>query len=74
MNRIPHRLGSGCAASANWRRQPRARAKAIAVWREKLARERDLPRAWILSDAALFSIAQANPAHGRRARRRAADE
>jgi ribonuclease D len=42
--------------------EPRARAKAIAVWREKLARERDLPRAWILSDAALFSIAQADPA------------
>lgn len=42
--------------------EPRARAKAVAVWREKLARERDLPRAWILSDAALFSIAQANPA------------
>jgi ribonuclease D len=41
--------------------EPRARAKAIAVWREKLARERDLPRAWILSDAALFSVAQANP-------------
>jgi ribonuclease D len=43
--------------------EPRARAKAIAVWREKLARERDLPRAWILADAALFSIAQANPAN-----------
>ena len=42
--------------------EPRARAKAVAVWREKLARERNLPRAWILSDAALFSIAQANPA------------
>ncbi len=42
--------------------EPRSRAKAIAVWREKLARERDLPRAWILSDAALFSIAQADPA------------
>jgi len=41
--------------------EPRARAKAIAIWREKLARERDLPRAWILADAALFSIAQANP-------------
>jgi ribonuclease D len=41
---------------------PRARAKAIAVWREKLARVRDLPRAWILSDAAIFSIAQADPA------------
>ena len=40
----------------------RARAKAIAVWREKAARERDLPRAWILSDAAIFSIAHANPA------------
>jgi ribonuclease D len=36
----------------------RARAKAIAVWREKLARTRDLPRAWILSDAAIFSVAQ----------------
>ncbi|HEY2465186.1 MAG TPA: ribonuclease D [Steroidobacteraceae bacterium] len=42
--------------------EPRARARAVAVWREKLARERDLPRAWILSDAALFSVAQANPA------------
>jgi len=42
--------------------EPRARAKAIAVWREKLARERDLPRAWILSVAAVFSIAHANPA------------
>jgi len=42
--------------------EPRARAKAIAVWREKAARDRDLPRAWILSDAAIFSIAHANPA------------
>jgi ribonuclease D len=42
--------------------EPRARAKAIAVWREKLARERDLPRAWILPDAAIFSIAYDNPA------------
>jgi ribonuclease D len=43
-------------------RGPRARAKAIAIWREKLARERDLPRAWILSDAAIFNIAHADPA------------
>jgi ribonuclease D len=41
--------------------QPRARAKAIAVWREKLARERDLPRSWIIADAAIFEVAQANP-------------
>jgi ribonuclease D len=35
----------------------RARAKAAAVWREKLARNRDLPRAWILPDAAIFAVA-----------------
>jgi ribonuclease D len=40
---------------------PRARAKAIAVWREKLARERNLPRSWILPDPAIFAIANANP-------------
>jgi ribonuclease D len=40
---------------------PRARAKRVAVWREKLARERDLPRAWIMSDAAIFAVAEANP-------------
>ncbi len=39
----------------------RGRAKTIAIWREGLAREKDLPRAWILPDAAIFSIAQANP-------------
>jgi ribonuclease D len=41
---------------------PRARAKRVAIWREKLARERDLPRAWIISDAAIFAVAEANPA------------
>jgi len=39
----------------------RARAKAIAVWREKLARARDLPRAWILADPAIFAAAQGAP-------------
>ena len=42
--------------------KPRARAKTLAMWRERLARERDLPRSWIISDAALFAVAQANPA------------
>jgi ribonuclease D len=42
--------------------KPRARAKSLAIWREKLARERDLPRAWIIPDAAIFAAAQANPA------------
>jgi ribonuclease D len=39
----------------------RSRAKAIAVWREQVARTRDLPRSWILPDAALFELADANP-------------
>jgi ribonuclease D len=41
--------------------KPRARAKSVAVWRERLARERDLPRAWIISDSAIFAVAEANP-------------
>jgi len=40
---------------------PRARAKSLAIWREKLARDRDLPRSWIISDAAIFAVAEANP-------------
>ena len=39
----------------------RGRAKAIAVWREQLARERDLPRSWVLDDATLFAVAHAAP-------------
>jgi len=40
---------------------PRARARALAMWREQLARERDLPRGWIIPDAALFKLAETNP-------------
>lgn len=39
----------------------RGRAKAIAVWRERVARERDLPRSWILDDQTLFAVAHAAP-------------
>jgi ribonuclease D len=39
----------------------RARAKILAVWRENMARERDLPRGWILSDDAIFKISEADP-------------
>ncbi|MDB6097732.1 MAG: ribonuclease [Gammaproteobacteria bacterium] len=41
--------------------EARARARVIANWREKLARGRDLPRSWILADAPIFAIAQADP-------------
>jgi ribonuclease D len=40
----------------------RPRARALAMWREQAARERDLPRGWILDDAGLFKLAAANPA------------
>jgi ribonuclease D len=41
--------------------KPRSRAKAIAVWRERIARDRDLPRSWILTDSAIFELAHAQP-------------
>jgi len=39
----------------------RARGRSIAIWRETMARERDLPRGWILSDASIFSVAETGP-------------
>jgi ribonuclease D len=42
--------------------EPRARAKAVAVWREHRARARNLPRSWILPDAAIFDMAQSGAA------------
>ncbi len=39
----------------------RARAKVLAVWREKTARLRNLPRGWILTDEALFQTAESLP-------------
>ncbi len=36
-------------------------ARALAAWREHLAREKDLPRSWILSDSAIFNLAHADP-------------
>jgi ribonuclease D len=40
----------------------RARAKVLAVWREKTARQRNLPRGWVLDDEALFRLAESLPA------------
>jgi ribonuclease D len=41
---------------------PRQRARELCLWREREARSRDLPRSWIMTDAALLEAAQANPA------------
>ena len=35
--------------------------RALARWREERAMERDLPRGWVLPEAALYEIAQARP-------------
>jgi len=40
---------------------PRQRARELCVWREREARTRDLPRSWIMTDAALLEAAQVNP-------------
>ncbi|MDH4260584.1 MAG: ribonuclease D [Gammaproteobacteria bacterium] len=56
--------------AAAWRRlkglerlQPAAQQamRALARWREQRAMDRDLPRGWVLPDAALLEIAQARP-------------
>ena len=39
----------------------RARAKVLAVWREKTARQRNLPRGWVLDDEALVRTAESLP-------------
>ena len=39
----------------------RARGKVLAVWREKTARLKNLPRGWVLDDEALFRIAETLP-------------
>ena len=38
-----------------------ARARALAVWRERFAQDRDVPRGWILKDDVLFVLARTAP-------------
>ena len=38
-----------------------ARGVALARWRERRARERDLPRGWVLKDAEILALAGAGP-------------
>lgn len=40
----------------------RAAAAALAIWREREAIRRDLPRRWVLDDAALLALARRRPA------------
>jgi ribonuclease D len=40
---------------------PQARARRLAAWRERRARDSNRPRGWILADKVLIAIADANP-------------
>ena len=71
---IRRRRGSGCAASKQLPPALRARARVLAVWRERLARERDLPRGWIISDAAILQARRGEARDPRRVRGRAAPQ
>ena len=44
-----------------------AAARALAAWRERRAMDRDLPRGWVLPDAAIHELAQCAAADPRRA-------
>src|ERR1022692_1180245 len=58
---IRHAPGSVCGGSRNCNR---TRGSAPGRWQcggEGAARERDLPRSWILSDTAMFEAAHTNP-------------
>ncbi|MFI4891351.1 MAG: ribonuclease D [Steroidobacterales bacterium] len=57
----PERAAERVRGLAQLPPHPRQRARALAAWREREARERDMPRSWILSDTAIFDAAQVNP-------------
>jgi ribonuclease D len=57
---IPPSLGAAARSCAARAAAARAR-ESDRVWRERIARDRDLPRGWILADAAIFELAQAQP-------------
>ena len=60
----PRWHGRGCAASASSRLSPAPAPGPSPYGAKKLARERDLPRAWILSDAAHFFHCAGQSQHG----------
>lgn len=49
------------AGASRLDRQALAVLRALFAWREDLARQRDLPRGWLVADAVLFEIARARP-------------
>jgi ribonuclease D len=57
----PDRAWERLRGIAKLRPRARTRARALAVWRERTARERDLPRSWIIPDEAIFELAESNP-------------
>lgn len=58
------RASDPAAIGGAWRLHPRALAAltGLQAWREREARERDLPRSWVVPDAALLRIAETGAA------------
>lgn len=58
------RANDPAAIGGAWRLRPRALAAltGLQAWREREARERDLPRSWVVPDAALLRIAESGAA------------
>lgn len=57
----PEDAWRGHGAGAHLPPDAQHRLRALLVWRETVAQSRDLPRAWIVPDSALFAIARTSP-------------
>lgn len=64
LERFRSRAGADWRAIGGaWRLDPRALAvlRSLHAWREETARSRDLPRSWLVPDAALLALAELRP-------------
>ena len=60
-NRSPDRAWERLKGLDRLSKKARGAAQQLAIWRERMALERDRPRNWILKDATLFDIAKQLP-------------
>ena len=60
--RIPTPPGAGSPGAGRSRAEGLAALRAAAAWREREARRRDLPAAWLVKDATLVELARRRPA------------
>ena len=66
--RIPTRPGAGLRGRQAARPTSWAVLVSVAAWREREARERNMPAAWLVKDATLVELARRRPENGRAGR------